>query len=142
MILMFCSQTENELCDFNALKYIIFLPLLTTSELRKSSDQTFQKQHVVQEKLSLIMHSVMCMCAYTHTQYKWCNNPTIYYFYRCRSEDRLTTLATVWTSAFLQIIWQVLMIQRMLQIQSSLSFRHSQWILSLDFFLHLHFKAL
>ena len=143
MILIYCNHIENELFALNVLKYIIFIPQFTTNKLRKFSDQTFQKQHVVQEEVSLTMHRFMCMCAYTHTQYKWCTNPpTIYYFYRCRSQDRLTTLAAVWTSTFLQTIWQVLMISRMLQIQSILNFRHSQWILSLEFLLHLHFEAL
>ena len=121
MILIFFNYRENELCALNALKYIILIPQLTSKDLGKSSHQAFQKQHVVQEELSLIMHSLMCMCALTHTQYKWSTNPYYLLFYRCRLRDRLTTLATVWTPAFLQTIWQVLLISRMLQFQSSLS---------------------
>ena len=75
MILMSCNHIENELCEFNELKYIIFIPQFTTNDLGKSSDQAFQKQHFVQDEHSLIMHSLMCMCAYTHTYYKWFTSP-------------------------------------------------------------------
>ena len=131
---------ENDLCALNELKYIIFIPQFTTNDFGKSSDQAFKIQHVVQEELSLIMQNLMCMYAYTHTQYKWCTNPYYLLFYRCRLRDRLTTLATVWTSAFLETIWQVLLISRMLQFLSSLGFRHRQWILSLEFALYIYSK--
>ena len=140
MILMSCNHIENESCSLNSLKYIIFIPQFTTNELRNSSDQTFQKQHVIQEELSLIMHSFICMCAYTHTQYKWCPKPLLFIVF-IGSWDRLTTLAAVWTSAFLQTIWQVLMILRILQIQSILSFIHSQFMLSLAFLSYFRFRS-
>ena len=84
MILMFCNHIENELCDFNALKYVICIPQFTSNDLGKSSHQAFQKQHVVQEELSLIMHRLICMCGYTHTQYECFTNPYYILFYTCR----------------------------------------------------------
>ena len=120
MILIYSNHIENDLSALNTLTYIIFIPQFTTNKLRYFINQTFQKQHAVQEEFSLIMHSLMCMCAYTHTQYKFYTNPYYLIFYRCSLRDRLTTLATVWIATFLQTMWQVLLISRMLQFQSSL----------------------
>ena len=83
MILMFCNHIENELCSLNALN-IIFIPQFTSKDLGKSCHQAFQKQHVVQEELSLIMHRLICMCGYTHTQYECFTNPYYILFYTCR----------------------------------------------------------
>ena len=118
---MFCNHNENQLCSLNALKYIIFIPDITSNDLGKSSHQVLKKYHVVQEEFSLIMHNLTCLFAYAHTQHKWCSYPYYLLFNRCRLMEIQMTLAMVWTSAFRNTIWQVLLIPRLLEFQSSLS---------------------
>ena len=133
IILMYFNQIENELYVLNRLKYSIFIPQFTTNELRNSNDQSFLKRHVAQEELSLIMHSFMCMCVYTHPYKKWHNNPLLFTSLLVQARGQTDDSCSGLDISILKTIWQVVLISRMLQFQYRVGFKHFQWMLDLVF---------